>query len=208
LFDLLGVEPERALCTPTSGYVFVAQLRRQLPDAIGNLLWFAYGPADTSCFVPLYAGITELPDTWDHPANFTRIDRQQAQWNFRLTHNLARQVRYQEAIQDIRHIIRPAEANYLKLQPGLEQAAESLLEKKGPPALATFLNTYALHCTSTVGTAYSELVDYLLLRYLVGDPEFATPILPRIAVPVVPELPSIRNQSAPRPRDGLPSFSP
>jgi dipeptidase len=47
LFELLGLKPERSLCTPTSGYVFVAQLRQDLPPSIGSLLWFAYGPADT-----------------------------------------------------------------------------------------------------------------------------------------------------------------
>ncbi|MBM4027306.1 MAG: hypothetical protein FJ280_18155, partial [Planctomycetes bacterium] len=98
LFDLLQVRPERAINTPTSGYVFIAQLRDGLPDAFGNCLWFAYGPASTSCFVPVYAGVTDLPDTWDQPANFTRIDRRQPQWNFRLVHNLASQGRYQEAI--------------------------------------------------------------------------------------------------------------
>ena len=70
LLDLLRLKPERAICTPTSGYVFVAQLRTALPKEIGNLLWFAYGPADTSCFIPLYAGVTDLPDTWDHPCEF------------------------------------------------------------------------------------------------------------------------------------------
>jgi len=36
LLDLLGLKPERAICTPTSGYVFVAQLRDHLPRAIGT----------------------------------------------------------------------------------------------------------------------------------------------------------------------------
>ncbi len=36
----------------------------RLPPPIGNCLWFAYGPAYTSCFVPVYAGVTALPDAW------------------------------------------------------------------------------------------------------------------------------------------------
>ena len=99
---MLGVKPERALCTPTRGYVFVAQLRNDLPKAIGNLLWFAYGPANTSC--------SEI-----------------------------------------------------------------------------LLTAYASDCANHVGFAYSELVDYLLLRHLVGDPEFAHPTPPRIAAPTVPD---------------------
>jgi len=188
LFQLLGVKPERTICTPTSGYVFVAQLRSDMPDAIGNLLWFAYGPANTSCLIPLYAGVTDLPDAWDHPANFTRIDRQQPQWNFRLVHNLAHRLRYQEAIQDIQHMIRPAEEKYVNLQPEIEKAAVRILQQHGPPAAASFVTAYASHCASNVGIAYSQLVDYLMLRYLVGDPEFAPPALPRIAAPALPDL--------------------
>ena len=104
LIDLLGLKPERTLRTPSSGYVFVAQLRNDLPKAIGNLLWFAYGPANTSCFIPLYAGVTNLPARWEQPANFTRIDRQQAQWNFRLVNNLAQRLPYQQVKMKLKHI--------------------------------------------------------------------------------------------------------
>ena len=188
LAELLGLKPERAICTPSSGYVFVAQLRNDLPRSIGNLLWFAYGPASTSCFIPLYAGVTDLPDTWDQPANFTRIDRQQAQWNFRLVHNLVQRLPYQPAMKEVQAMIRPAEQRYLELQPSIERAAGDLFRKNGPKAAEAFLNACAADCARQVGFAYSELVDYLMLRFLVGDPEFARPTPPRVAAPTVPDL--------------------
>ncbi len=186
LLDLLGLRPERALCTPTSGYVLVAQLRETLPDAIGNLLWFAYGPADTSCFIPLYAGVQDLPNTWDHPANFTRIDREQSQWNFRLTQNLAHRVRYQEAIRDVRAVIHPAEQRFLELQTEVERTAMELSQDQGPDAARAMLTDYSGNCAVNVGYAYTDLVDYLMLKYVVGDPEYSTPELPEIAAPTVP----------------------
>ena len=188
LFDLLGLKPERAICTPTSGYVFVAQLRKDLPTDIGNLLWFAYGPADTSCFVPLYAGVTDLPDLWDHPANFTRIDRRQPQWNFRLVHNLTHRLPHQKAIKEVHAMIKPAEQRYLDFQPDLERAAVDVLRKRGPKAAEALLTAYASDCVTRVGSAYAELVDYLMLRFLVGDPELAHPTLPRIATPTLPQV--------------------
>ncbi|MCL4181420.1 MAG: C69 family dipeptidase [Verrucomicrobia bacterium] len=187
LFELVGVEPERAICTPTSGYVLVAQLREALPDPIGNLLWFAYGPADTSCFIPIYAGVRDMPDTWDHPANFTRIDRQQAQWNFRLVQNLAQRVGYQAAIRDVRRMIEPAEQRSLSLQAELERTAVGLFREKGAGVAEVFLTDYTVAAAASVGSAYSELVDYLMLKYLMGDPEFAPPELPRIFAPAIPE---------------------
>lgn len=186
LLELLELKPERAICTPTSGYVFVAQLRSDLPKSVGNLLWFAYGPANTSCFVPLYAGITDLPDSWDHPANFTRIDREQPQWNFRLVHNLTQRLPYQRAIQEVAAMIQPAETQFLEFQPRVEQAAASILRSEGVQAAEAFLTQYAVQCARQTGAAYAELVDYLMLRYLVGDPEFARPAPPRIAAPALP----------------------
>jgi hypothetical protein len=49
------------------------------------------------------------------------------------------------------------------------------------------LTDYASDCATSVGFAYSELVDYLMLRYVVGNPEFAPPRLPSIAAPTVPD---------------------
>ncbi len=189
LFDLLGVEPKRAISTPTSGYVIVAQLRDRLPDAIGNCLWFAYGPAYTSCFVPIYAGVTELPNAWDQAPDYTRIDRNQTPWNFRLVFSLANNLRYQDAVRDIQSVYQPAEAAYFKIQPQVEKAALALIEKHGDRALKSFLNDYADQCLTQVGYTYSELVDYLMFRYLVDHSEVAPPKLPTVGTPVVPEVP-------------------
>lgn len=186
LFDLLQIKPERALCTPTSGYVFIAQLRDRLPAPIANCLWFAYGPASTSCFVPIYGGITTLPDTWNHPANFTRIDRKQPQWNFLLVHNLVNHLNYQDSIQDVENVLKPAEETFFGTQPELEKAATRIFKQQGPAAAEAFLTDYAHLCLSQVDTAYDELVDYLMLKYLIGDKELAPPRLPQIIVPPVP----------------------
>ena len=84
-------------------------------------------------------------------------------------------------------MIKPAERRYLDLQPALEQAAAELLRNDGRKAAESFLTAYASECAKQVGFAYSELVDYLMLRFLVGSPEFAPPELPRIVRPMVPD---------------------
>ena len=189
LFDLLDIEPKRALCTPTSGYVFVAQLRDWLPDTFGNCLWFAYGPAYTSCFVPIYAGATDLPNTWDQAPDYTRISRNQVQWNFRLVFSLANNLRYQDAIQDIQQVFSPAEAAFYKIQKYVERTAAEVLRKEGAGGVERFLNAYAEHCLTQVGYAYKELVDYLMFMYLVDHSEVAPPKLPAISAPVIPAIP-------------------
>lgn len=187
LFDLLDIKPKRALCTPTSGYVFVAQLRDWLPDPIGNCLWFAYGPAYTSCFVPIYAGVTDLPDAWDQAPDYTRISRNQAPWNFRLVFSLANNLRYQDAVQDIQQVYGLAEATFFKNQTRVEKSATQVLTKDGTEGVERFLNAYSGHCLTQVGYAYHELVDYLMFRYLLDNSEVAPPRLPAINAPAAPE---------------------
>jgi len=189
LFKLLEIEPKRALCTPTSGYVFVAQLRSWLPDAIGNCLWFAYGPAYTSCFVPIYAGVTDLSDPWDCPPDYTQINRNQVQWNFRLAFSLANNLRYQDAVRDIQRVFQPAEAAFFKIQKNVERTAFEILKKEGDGGVGNFLNAYTQHGLRHVGYAYNELVDYLMFRYLVEHWEVAPPKLPIISAPIIPSAP-------------------
>jgi len=190
LFDLLEIKAERALCTPTSGYVFVAQLRDWLPDSIGNCLWFAYGPAYTSCFAPIYAGVTDLPDSWDIGPDYTKIRRDQTPWNFRLVFSLANNLRYQDAMQDIRQVFEPAEAAFFDMQARFEKTATDVASKEGAPGIERFLNAYADNCLKQVGYGYRELVDYLMFRYLVDHWEVAPPRLPVIGAPAIPVAPS------------------
>jgi dipeptidase len=189
LFDLLEIEPKRALCTPTSGYVFVAQLRDWLPDSFGNCLWFAYGPAYTSCFAPVYAGVTDLPDAWDQGPDYTRIRRDQTPWNFRLVFSLANNLRYQDAMHDIQRVFGPAEAAFFDIQTSVERTAGEIAAKEGAGGVERFLNAYANHCLTQVGYGYRELVDYLMFRYLVDHWEVAPPKLPAIGAPVIPAAP-------------------
>jgi dipeptidase len=72
---------EKTICTETTQYGFVAQLRRHLPHETGLVIWLApYRPC-VHPFIPVYFGITEIPEgfyTGDHntalEAHFEQID--------------------------------------------------------------------------------------------------------------------------------------
>jgi dipeptidase len=187
LFRLLGVEPQRAINTPTSTFVFVAQSRQRLPAPLAGLAWFAYGPASTSCFVPIYAGATELPESWVRPPNWSKIDRRQAQWNYRLVHNLANNLKYQEVMEDVREFIEAAESQFLEVQPELEAAATDVFKREGRERAEAFVTRYTADCLTQVGRAYHELVDYLMFKHLYDRADIApqpfSPTIPRPAIP-------------------------
>ncbi|MCX6560404.1 MAG: C69 family dipeptidase, partial [Candidatus Aminicenantes bacterium] len=51
----------RIISVNRAEYVTITQARAGLPDPIGGLVWLAWGHQDTSCFMPLYNAMTEIP---------------------------------------------------------------------------------------------------------------------------------------------------
>ena len=53
---------ERATATQQTGFSFVAQARSWLPDKFGGIFWFGVDDAASSCYIPMFCGITEIPE--------------------------------------------------------------------------------------------------------------------------------------------------
>ncbi len=188
LFDLLGIEPERTISTPTSNFVFISQARQHVPEPIGSLAWFAHGPAATSCLVPIYPTVRQLPDAWTTAPDLTRIDRRQVAWNYRLVANLANQLRYQDVMRDVRQFLEPAEAAFFTQQTELEAIASHVLEEHGVEGVRDLLTDYVQDSLNQVGTAYDRMVDFLMFQYLYDRPYLAPATRPRIEPPSMPKL--------------------
>ncbi|MFH1999588.1 MAG: C69 family dipeptidase, partial [Planctomycetota bacterium] len=63
--------PFSTICTPSTQYGFVAQLRSHLPVEIGAVLWLAPRRPCIQHFIPWYCGITEIPEGFaDHDFTF------------------------------------------------------------------------------------------------------------------------------------------
>lgn len=185
LFNLFCIQPERCIGTETSGYVYVSQIRDSLPDPVSGCMWFALGPSFTSCFAPVYSGVTEITESWSRSPNFTRIDRTQVQWKFQMVEDLAG-LRYQEAIKDVRGVFEPAEERFLAQQPKLEDAAVRVYKKHGAACAEQFVTEYTNSCLEKVDDAYGELVDHLMFEYLYSYSHVAPPKLPKVSAPALP----------------------
>ena len=81
-------------------YITVTQSRGWLPNPIGGIVWLCWGAQDTSCFMPLYAGITGMPrsfevgDHWD-------FSRDSARWAFDYV-DFHVQVAYAPALEEVK----------------------------------------------------------------------------------------------------------
>ena len=95
---------ERATSTQQTGFSFVTQSRNWLPDPVGGILWFGVDDAYSSCYAPMYCGITEIPECFEvGNGDMLTYSETSAFWTFSQVANYA-YLRYNDMIQDIQLI--------------------------------------------------------------------------------------------------------
>jgi len=194
LHRLLGIRPGRSIATRASVFVNVAQVRDWLPEPVKGVLWHGAGPGVPTLHVPIYSGVTELPDEWTYTPK-TYYDRDSAWWAFILVDGLSL-IKWQDVIEDIRAVRDPAEVAFFARQDEVESVAVELYEETkgwgGEEAAEEFITRYSDSSMSVVADAYWELFDYLLFKYLFRAGEYVTGRLsipyPEVAIPEVDDI--------------------
>lgn len=143
-------------------YVTVTQARRGLPDAVGGIVWLAIGAQDTSCFMPLYNGMTKIPRSFEIGDHW-RFDRESARWAFDYV-DFHAQVLYSLAIQDVRAAQVQWEKNAVERTPLIDKNALELY-KKDPAAAVQYLDDYCLSNAQAVIDAWWDLGNDLLVKF-------------------------------------------
>ncbi|MGM9589188.1 MAG: dipeptidase [Faecousia sp.] len=83
-----GEDWERIIAQFRCSYSFVAELRQDMPGEIGSVLWFGEDSPDTTVYVPIYAGTTEVPVEWS-TGDRKSFDEDCAWWAFNFVNNYA-----------------------------------------------------------------------------------------------------------------------
>lgn len=83
-----GEDWERIIAQFRCSYSFVAELRQDMPGEIGSVLWFGEDSPDTTVYVPIYAGTTEVPEAWA-TGDRKSFDQNCAWWAFNFIGNYA-----------------------------------------------------------------------------------------------------------------------
>ena len=153
---------ERPISTQQTAYSIVSQSRADMPNAVGGVLWYGLDDTYTTCYMPFYCGINEIPEelgkgslksfNWDSPW-----------WIFNLVANYAN-LKYSYMIKDIRKVQQKLEGDFFTLQPAVEATAVSLADKN-PRALQTFLTDYSLSHANLVFRRWKELARFLITKY-------------------------------------------
>jgi dipeptidase len=160
---------ERAISLFRTNYSTVVVARADLPNWIGGLTWFGYDAPHSTCYIPLYCGATELPESFQvgmRGGSYDVFSRESAWWAFNFVSNWA-DLKYSYMIEDIKAVRDPLEAEFFAVQPFIEDTAVALYGQDA--ALArSFLTTYTNASAIRVVDAYWRLASQLVGRYADG----------------------------------------
>jgi dipeptidase len=152
----------RLISVPNVEYTTLTQCRSGLPDPIGGIVWIALGVQDTSCYIPFYAGASEMPKAFAVGDHFV-FSRDSARWAFDYV-DFHVQVAYNAAIEDVKAAQKEWEDGaFARIAETDALAAEQI--KKNPKQAVRTLTGFGLNNAQNVLKAWWKLGDDLLVKY-------------------------------------------
>ncbi len=159
---------ERAISTQQTGFSFVTQSRSWLPDAIGGILWFGVDDTYSTCYAPMYCGMTEIPVCFQvGNGDMLTYSETSAFWTFNFVTNFA-YLRYSDMIKDVQKVQSELENKYVSYVPVIDKAAE-ILYKENPAKARKFLTEYSVNEANNMTAEWKKLGHYLLVKYIDGN---------------------------------------
>ena len=159
---------ERAIATQQTGWVFVAQQRGWLPREVGALVWFGVDDANTAVFIPVYACITEVPESYrEDKSDLYTFDFDVAFWVNNLIANQCYN-RYSVMIPDVRRVQGRLENRFARHLADVDAKATAILAQNRDDAIE-FLTNYTIVSAQDATREYQNLAKYLFVKYLDGN---------------------------------------
>lgn len=159
---------ERATATQQTGFSFVGQAKNWLPDKFGGILWFGVDDAASSCYVPMFCGITEIPEPFkEGNGSMIEYSSTAAYWIFNKVSNFAYS-RYKDMIVPIKAKQHEFESKWVKEIKDMEKEMIALFKSNEKEAIAK-LNKYANEQTKEMCYAWDRLFEYLLVKFHDGN---------------------------------------
>jgi dipeptidase len=154
---------ERQLARWYCMYVTVTQSRGFLPDPVGGIVWFGYGNPAMTLYVPLYAGIEELPETYQTDGRTTGFSRRSAWWAFNQVSRIAAH-RWGDMRTEVAAVRDPMQEKYLAAQRGVETTFRRM-HADNPAKARSYLTGESRKACLEAVEAYWDLGDKLWNKY-------------------------------------------
>ena len=159
--DSTAMFRERPIGCQQSGMTMVCQMRSWLPDAVGGVTYFNMDDATTSAYVPVYCGITRVPEPFRRENNDIReFSTESAFWMNNFVANMV-YPRWSAMIGDLRDAQKELEDFYAEDQKAVEEQAS----KMTPGERATFLTAKTEAYTDKMMKRWDKLARFLIVKH-------------------------------------------
>jgi len=159
---------ERTTATQQTGFSFVAECRPVKPDWLGGILWFGIDDAAATTYVPMYCGMTRVPESYAvGNGDLLTYSETSAFWAFSFVSNFSYQ-RYNLMMVDVRKVQSELEEKYITEVSAIDAAA-TVLNETNPELAREFITNYSVNMGNYTVERYKELGHYLLVKYIDGN---------------------------------------
>ena len=154
---------ERPLARWYCMYVTVTQSRSWLPDPVGGIVWFGYSNPAMATYVPVYAGVSDLPLDFKTDGRTTGYSRRSAWWAFNRASTLAAH-RWGDMRKDVAAVRDPLQEKFLAAQAEVAETAVKFLNEDADKA-RQYLTRVTFEACEEATQAYWNLGDLLWTKY-------------------------------------------
>ncbi|MEY1638156.1 dipeptidase [Tenuifilum osseticum] len=159
---------ERVTATQQTGFSFIAQMRNWLPNPIGGIFWFGVDDAASTVYVPIYCGINRVPESYSEGnGDMLTYSPTSAFWVFNRVAHFA-YLRYDLIMKDVKKLQDELESKFEAYTPAIDAAALKLWENNSKLAIE-FLTDYSVNTANSTVQKWSELSNWLLVKYIDGN---------------------------------------
>ncbi len=154
---------ERTIARWYTMYATIIQCRDFLPDPVGGVVWLALDNVASSVYIPVYCGVTDLPDSYKTPGRPNGYTQESAWWAFNRLGTLAAQ-RWGDMRKDLDEVWVPMQKQLFDKQDEFEKEVISVYEND-PAKAKEMMTIYTNKWGNKVVNKAWNLGDHLWTKY-------------------------------------------
>lgn len=155
---------ERPISTQQSAFTFVSQMRGNLPNAVGGVLWFGMDDANMIAYTPVYCCSTEVPPCYAKDvADGVTFSWNSAFWVCNWVSNMI-YPRYGLMIDDLREVQGRMEEGFFATQKQIESEALEMYKENQEKA-KEHLTRYTVQAAQGMLGEWKKLGEFLIVKY-------------------------------------------
>ena len=157
---------ERPTSTYQTGFSIVAQMRADLPDAIGGIAWWANDDPNMAAYTPVYCSVNDIPQCYVRVENVQdeiTFSWKSAYWICNTVANIVYPY-YFKMFPDLEEARNELEFDFYDHQHEVEAKAQELY-KTSPDAAKAYLTEYSQQCADKMMDRWNELFKFIVVKH-------------------------------------------